>query len=283
VLPRLMARTLLAAPAISIVMLQGGGVDLTVHAQPAQPASNVSKWTLTEAIAKGPLLLNRDAYQVFAVRRDRPGSVEHHTLDTDVIFVLEGAATFVTGGTIENSREVRANELTGTAILNGHDARLEPGDVIAVPSGTPHWFRDVSPSISYYAVKVREPNAGAGRRVVHVQRAKAFERRGPLFDQKESTSVRVFALSYNRSPLPVELHERETDIVFVTAGSGTFVTGGVIVDPRRIGPGEGSGSSIRDGVEQRLTAGTALVIPGGTPHWLRTIDGNLEFFAVKMP
>lgn len=276
------AQTLLPALAVLVVELQGGLESSGVGAQAARPASSASRWTLSDAVGNGPMILSTDSYQLFAVRRDRPGNVEQHALDTDIIFVLEGAATFVTGGTIAGSRETRANELTGTAILNGDDARLEPGDVIAVPNGTAHWFKDVTPSISYYAMKVREPNAGAGRRVVHVKRAQAFERRGPLFDGKESTSVRVFALAFNRSPLPVELHERESDIVFVTGGSGTFVTGGAIVDPRSIGPGEGSGSSIRDGTEQPLAKGTALVIPQGTPHWLSAIDGTVEFFAVKM-
>src|SRR6266705_691973 len=68
----------------------------------AQP-STVSFWNGSEAFAKGSLLLDRMAasnYQVYAVRRDKPGVVEQHALDTDIVMVLDGAATFMTGGSV---------------------------------------------------------------------------------------------------------------------------------------------------------------------------------------
>ena len=141
----------------------------------------------------------------------------------------------VTGGTVEGSREVRANELNGTEIRGGDAVRLERGDVIAVPHGTPHWFQNVSPSISYYALKVRdEKQAGSRASVVHVKRAQAFGGRSAVFG---GISVRIAALTLNRSPLPVELHENGTDIVFVISGTGVFITDGTIVDARTISPG----------------------------------------------
>ena len=100
----------------------------------------MSFWKASEAFPKGPLLLDRMAsnrYQVFAVRRDAPGSVEHHALDTDIIMVLDGAATFVTGGVITEPRALRANEQTGSGIRDGNARRVARGDVIVVPNGTP--------------------------------------------------------------------------------------------------------------------------------------------------
>ena len=54
------------------------------------------------AFAKGTILLdgsNDRNYMIHASRRDTPGMPEIHTKDTDIIYVLGGRATFVTGGT----------------------------------------------------------------------------------------------------------------------------------------------------------------------------------------
>ena len=44
---------------------------------------------------------------------------EVHELDADIIYVLEGSATFVTGGTVENGKTTAPNEIRGSAITDG--------------------------------------------------------------------------------------------------------------------------------------------------------------------
>ena len=46
-------------------------------------------------------------------------------------------------------------EATGAGVTGGESRRLEKGDVIIVPNGTPHWFKDVSGTVLYYVVKVQ--------------------------------------------------------------------------------------------------------------------------------
>ena len=94
-------------------------------------------------------------YMVHASRRDGPGMAEVHTLDADIIYVLTGKADFITGGTVQAPREVAANELRGDAILGGEERHLAKGDVIIVPHGVPHWFKQVETPFTYYVVKVR--------------------------------------------------------------------------------------------------------------------------------
>ena len=36
--------------------------------------------------------------------------------------------------------------------------RLVPGDVVVVPNGVPHWFKEVEAPFLYYVVKVRQAN-----------------------------------------------------------------------------------------------------------------------------
>jgi glc operon protein GlcG len=94
-------------------------------------------------------------YMVHASRREKPGMAEVHTLDTDVIYVLDGTAIFVTGGTVVGGKEVAPNEIRGASIDGGETRQLKKGDVITVAAGTPHWFKEVGAPFLYYVVKVR--------------------------------------------------------------------------------------------------------------------------------
>jgi len=110
------------------------------------------------AFDKGAVLVGDDAgrnYMVHASRREKAGLAEVHALDTDIIYVLDGEADFVTGGKLLEGKEVAPHEVRGVSIEGGEARRLRRGDVITVPSGTPHWFREVRGPFLYYVVKVR--------------------------------------------------------------------------------------------------------------------------------
>ena len=107
------------------------------------------------AFAKGAVLINNGNYMVHASRRDSEGQAEVHTKDADVIYMLEGTTTFVTGGTVVGGKTTAADEIRGTSIQGGETRKLTKGDVITIPKGTPHWFKDVSGPVLYYVVKVR--------------------------------------------------------------------------------------------------------------------------------
>ena len=114
--------------------------------------------TVDDAFAKGAVLedgSNGENYMVHASRREKPGMSEVHELDTDIIYVLGGTATFITGGKSIESRMVAANEYRGTMIDGGETRQLKKGDVVIVPKGTPHWFKQVDGTFLYYVVKVR--------------------------------------------------------------------------------------------------------------------------------
>jgi glc operon protein GlcG len=114
--------------------------------------------SVESAFAKGAVLVdgadNRN-YMVHASRRDDAGMAEVHTRDTDVIHVLDGSATFVTGGTVLGPKNTAPDEIRGSSIEGGETRLIAKGDVIVVPSGVPHWFKQVSGPLTYYVVKVR--------------------------------------------------------------------------------------------------------------------------------
>jgi quercetin dioxygenase-like cupin family protein len=110
-----------------------------------------------DAFAKGAVLLDgRDGnYMVHASRREKAGMAEVHAKDADVIHVLQGKATFVTGGKVVDGKSTAADEVRGASIEGGETVQLTKGDVIVVPAGTPHWFKEVDAPFLYYVVKVR--------------------------------------------------------------------------------------------------------------------------------
>jgi glc operon protein GlcG len=80
---------------------------------------------------------------------------EIHTKDADIIYVLGGTATFVTGGAAVAPATTAPYELRGKAIDGGETRQLAKGDVVIVRAGVPHWFKEVSNPFLYYVVKVR--------------------------------------------------------------------------------------------------------------------------------
>jgi hypothetical protein len=98
----------------------------------------------------------------------RPNGIEHSEI-TEVYHVIEGSGVLVTGGTVENAREVpAASEVvkvlngpskSGGAIVNGISRRIGPGDVVIIPPNTPHWFREISSDqIVYLVIRVDPHN-----------------------------------------------------------------------------------------------------------------------------
>ena len=96
--------------------------------------------------------------------RDIGFGVEHSQI-TEVYHVISGNGTLVTGGTIENRREIPASSPVvttlngpssgGGKVLGGTSRKIGPGDVVIIPPNTPHWFTEItSDQITYLVVRV---------------------------------------------------------------------------------------------------------------------------------
>jgi glc operon protein GlcG len=138
-----------------------GSKAFDTSAMTGDPALAVSYWEkskVDEAFSKGAVLFDGSDgrnYMVHASRREKPGQAEIHTKDADVIYVLQGSATFITGGEAVDAKTTEPNELRGTSIRNGETRKIAKGDVIIVPHGVPHQFLEVTNPFLYYVVKVR--------------------------------------------------------------------------------------------------------------------------------
>jgi glc operon protein GlcG len=120
------------------------------------PVSYFERAKVDEAFVKGAVLFDAsDKYMVHASHRDKAGMVEVHEKDADIIYVLEGSATLVTGGEIVGGKVIAPGEIRGTEVKGGETRTIAKGDVIIVPAGTPHWFKEVPGPLNYYVVKAR--------------------------------------------------------------------------------------------------------------------------------
>lgn len=143
----------IAAAAVAALLAQ---LAAPVSAAPSYvPAPQVDS-----AFAKGSPLIETGAYKIHASRRDAPGMAEIHERDTDIIYVLSGSATIVTGGRVVGAKTVAAAEIRGSQLDGGEKRTLVKGDVFVVPNGVPHWFEKVSAPFLYYVVKTTEPLGG---------------------------------------------------------------------------------------------------------------------------
>jgi quercetin dioxygenase-like cupin family protein len=106
------------------------------------------------AFEKGRMIHTTGEYKIMAGHRDKGGIPEVHDADTDIFYILDGEATFVTGGKVLDPKTESAGETRGSRINGGDSHRLVKGDVIVIPRGLPHWFSEVPKMVNYFVVKV---------------------------------------------------------------------------------------------------------------------------------
>jgi mannose-6-phosphate isomerase-like protein (cupin superfamily) len=152
----------LAVALFATVLLNAQGAQPARGQAPAPPkpltgAVFIDHAKVAETFAKGGTMINAPDLSVQGSHREVPGRVEVHDKETDVLYMISGAATFVVGGTMNGGRVTRPGQWQGADISGGETHQLAPGDIIVIPAGMPHWFKTVSPQITYYVVKVLKP------------------------------------------------------------------------------------------------------------------------------
>ena len=109
------------------------------------------------ALAKGGSIVTAKDLLVLGSHRTEAGHVEMHEKETDVFYIVDGDATFITGGKMVGGKLSKPGQWLGTDIQGGTVHHLSKGDVITIPAGVPHWYKEVPHSVTYFVVKLVRP------------------------------------------------------------------------------------------------------------------------------
>jgi quercetin dioxygenase-like cupin family protein len=88
--------------------------------------------------------------------------------------------------------------------------------------------------------------------------------------------------SHREAAGQVEVHDKETDVLYIVDGEGTFAYGGRMVGGKVTRPGQWLGSDIVGGETHRLVKGDVFVVPAGVPHWFKEVPKSVSYFVVKV-
>ncbi len=111
---------------------------------------------MVQAFSKATTLISQPGLNFRASTgwRDKAGQVEVHENWTDIMYVMGGDATFVTGGKLMNGKTTAPGEIRGDDVEGGQTYHLQKGAFLVIPAGVPHWLKSVKLPLVDYVVKV---------------------------------------------------------------------------------------------------------------------------------
>jgi len=152
-----------------LAALQGPGADRVAASSatpaPAPGSAGIYKSdaeltaTLKKAIAaangnqSSSPIANTDQYRINIVHREKAAGALAHEGNTELHYIIEGTGIVVTGGTIVRG----AGGINSATIEGGETHAVKKGDVILVPSGSAHWYKEVTTPITYLEVRFVAP------------------------------------------------------------------------------------------------------------------------------
>jgi mannose-6-phosphate isomerase-like protein (cupin superfamily) len=143
---KLTAIVVIAIATMVVTLAAARGVPSTVTYIPHDKVNTT--------MAKGGQIIGENGLIVLAQRRGA-GEVEVHENTNHVFIIVEGEATFVTGGTMVGAKNTAPGQIRAANVNGGQTYHLTKGDVITVPAKTPHWFKEVpTQTIAYYAINL---------------------------------------------------------------------------------------------------------------------------------
>ena len=145
----LLALATLLSMTVVVTMVTAAGFPNRVH--------YINHEKVNAAFVKGARVIEDEGLIVIANRGVMRGA-EVHAKTNHVFIIVDGEADFVTGGKMIEPKEISPGQIRGSGIEGGTVHRLTKGDVITIPAGTPHQWKDTSKtgSVGYYAVNIEQ-------------------------------------------------------------------------------------------------------------------------------
>ena len=87
--------------------------------------------------------------------RNKTGAAaELHDASDDVYYVLDGSATLVLGGKLDDPKETDPGEWRSPRIIDGKTFEIRKGDLVVVPRGTPHQRSTANKDFTMILIKI---------------------------------------------------------------------------------------------------------------------------------
>ena len=90
-----------------------------------------------------------------------PAAATAHEREGEMFYVVDGAGTVVTGGTLREEKRMNAENRSGSAIDGGTPRRITKGDWVMVPPNTPHWFSQIEGTLVMMSIHLPIPSAAS--------------------------------------------------------------------------------------------------------------------------
>ncbi|MDH4066473.1 MAG: AraC family ligand binding domain-containing protein [Acidobacteriota bacterium] len=96
----------------------------------------------------------------------------------------------------------------------------------------------------------------------------------------------VASLYRTKAEASALIHNDVTETYFIVKGSGTFVTGGTLGDPKptdltRVNAGMSQSGARQGGEGRHVGPGDIIIIPAGTPHSFSDLDGPISYLVFR--
>lgn len=160
-----------------LLALSQAGADPKPAVDVTKPATDVLAADITATLKNAPTTSVSDqpirvvdvgGYNVgiFVVNRPKvseQGAILHDNRVSEIYYMLEGAGTLVTGGTLVDPQrvppdsrivaQINGPSIRGSRIQGGTTRRIAKGDVVIIPGGTPHWWSEIQADTTYLVVR----------------------------------------------------------------------------------------------------------------------------------
>jgi mannose-6-phosphate isomerase-like protein (cupin superfamily) len=114
----------------------------------ADLAAVMSKATPNAAGMLSSNVTTTDQYRVSVIKRDKAAGALAHPGNTELLYIVEGEGTMVTGGKL-----IAAANGKPASVTDGVSKQFVKGDVFIVPAGSPHWFAVIDKPVTYLEVR----------------------------------------------------------------------------------------------------------------------------------
>ena len=153
-MPKIALAAMFAATLFGLCRVPAHGQGAAPAAAPAAPTGKAAYWpnsdlqsTWKDLEARQVInkrVMEGGAYSI-NIRIVKKGDAPLvHARSCDVWVVQAGTATAITGGSLDNGKKrPNVDDIAGTGITGGTEQALKAGDILYVPPGVPHGFKDV--------------------------------------------------------------------------------------------------------------------------------------------